>query len=478
MAVAVRGSAEKLILHYAGMHQIAYPFKDQGSIEVPGAPWIQKYWDASMKTLRVCTTDGYTDNYRERRQYAQTGYYAALGNYWTFGDHALQRRYLIQVAQEQMANGIMPAYAPLSGSDYMVIFDSNCLWIRSLRNYLLYSGDDKTVRELLPAAFKLLELMHSFTDQNGLMNDPPYSYWLDHAVLDRRGANFNLNAHYLGALEDFAEVLEWLNKDGGKSYIQHSEKLRNSLQLMWDPTRGLFADALVEGERSTMFSEHSNAMALALHIASEEQARSIAKEILLDDEHNYILRESGLVMVTPAMSYFLHKGLCEYGLVEESFKLFQARFDIMLGEGNNHTLWEEWHINGTGRTGKLQKKTRSDAQTESAFPPALFAEYLFGIEALSPGMKNVRIRPVYSGVNELKGKFPTPQGILSLEWKFKKDGGGSLKVEVPGEMMVNIDLSELEQVSRTIILDAKDIKITAGEKPEVEIRKGSHELLF
>ena len=68
--------------------------------------------EASAKTIEVCTTDAYTDNYRERRQYAQTGYYAALGNYWLFGDHALQRRYLVQVAQEQEANGVMPAAMP------------------------------------------------------------------------------------------------------------------------------------------------------------------------------------------------------------------------------------------------------------------------------------------------------------------------------------------------------------------------------
>lgn len=479
MAVAIRGTAEELVFHYAGIHRIAYPFGVQSKIEASGDPWIEQYWDASMKTLRVCTTDGYTDNYRERRQYAQTGYYAALGNYWTFGDHSLQRRYLIQVAQEQMANGIMPAYAPLSGSDYMVIFDSNCLWIRSLRNYLLYSGDHETVKELLPAALKLMELMHSFTDQNGLINDPPYAYWLDHAVMDRRGANFNLNAHYLGALEDFDEVLDWLDENGGENYSQRAERIREAMQLMWDPDRRLFCDALVDGERSSMFSEHSNAMAMALNIASEEQASSIAEEILAEDEHNYILRESGLVMVTPAMSYFLHKGLCEYGLVEESFDLFQSRFDMMLSEEGNQTLWEEWHIDGSGRTGKLQKKTRSDAQTESAFPPALICEYLFGIEVLSPGMKNIRIRPVLSGVKELSGEFPTPQGTLSLAWKFKENGEGSLQVEVPGEMKVLIDLTELEQITeKAVSLNGKEINFTTGEEAQVEINKGKYELKF
>src|SRR5690606_19532284 len=100
------------------------------------------------------------------------------GNYWIFGDYALQRRYLVQVAQEQFANGIMPAYAPADTDDYMIILDSNCLWIRSLRNYFLHSGDEKTVRALLPAAKKLMELLHSFVSNAGLLENPPFAYWL------------------------------------------------------------------------------------------------------------------------------------------------------------------------------------------------------------------------------------------------------------------------------------------------------------
>jgi len=117
LAIAIRNTTESSKLYYCGIRNMEYPFKEMGTADIPEAPWIEKYWKASEKTISVCTSDGYTDNYREKRQYAQTGYYAALGNYWTFGDYALQRRYLIQVAQEQNPNGIMPAYAPLAGKD-------------------------------------------------------------------------------------------------------------------------------------------------------------------------------------------------------------------------------------------------------------------------------------------------------------------------------------------------------------------------
>lgn len=443
LGLIVRNDAP-LKLYSVGIHEIEYPFEKNGRIESRDAPWVKKYFDASAKTIEVSTTDGFTDNYRERRQYAQTGFYAALGNYYTFGDAALQRRYLLQTAQEQQANGIMPAYAPAASDDYMIILDSNCLWIRSLRNYLLYSGDYKTTKELLPAATKLMDLLHSFTNSLGMIDNPPYAYWLDHALNDRRGANLNLNGHYLGALIDFAQLLEWLSEPDTKIYSKRADLLLESLRTnLWDENKGLFADALIDGWRSEMFSEHANAMALAMHIATPEQAKLIASQILEKDDHNYIKRASGITMVTPAMSYFLHKGICEYGYVEESFSLFQNRFGKMLEHGTNGTLWEEWWLDAMGRTGKLQKgRTRSDAQTESAFPPALFAEFLLGVQPIKPGMSEMLVTYHFAGLDHVKGEIPSPLGKLEIEWNLKKNNR-TLVLEIPDKMMVKIDLLSL-----------------------------------
>ena len=324
MAVIIYDLTKSIKIHHIGRRTIHYPFEQSGQIYSSDAEWVKRYMEATAKTIQICTTDAYTDNYRERRQYAQTGYYGALGNYWIFGDHALQRRYLVQVAQEQDANGIMPAYAPLGKDDYMVILDSNCLWIRSFWTYFLYSEDTKTVKELLPAASKLMDLMHGFTNDLGMMYNPPYPYWLDHSKNDRRGANLNLNGHYLGALEDFAKVLNAIGDKRTGIFNKRTNLLRQSLQkYLWDDKKQLFADAYIEGERSIQFSEHANAMALSLKIATPKQAKAIATKLLESDELNYINRASRMTMVTPAMSYFLHKGLCEYGYISESFELTQ-----------------------------------------------------------------------------------------------------------------------------------------------------------
>lgn len=461
MAIVIHGNQEAVKIYHAGIHKIAYPFESNGSLSTPEAPWMEALWNASMKTIDVCTTDGYTDNYRERRQYAQTGYYAALGNYWTFGDTALQRRYLIQVAQEQQANGLMPAYAPLAKDDYMVILDSNCLWIRSLYSYLLYSGDKNTVSELLPAAEKLMDLLHTYTNTMGMIDSPPYAYWLDHTLNDRRGSNLCLNGHYLGALNDFSKVLNWMGKNEKSAiYKERAEQLKNSIRNnLWDADKQLFADALIEGNRSNHFSEHANAMALAGVIATKEQGKLIAEALLKKDNHNFIKRENGMTMVSPAMSYFLHKGLAEYGYVEESLQLLNDRFSKMLHPYTNGTLWEEWWRHGTGRTGKFMERTRSDAQTESVFPPDLIAQYVLGLQVNLPGMKEMLIAQPKTTKKQIEATIPSPFGNLTIEWQFNKKNS-ILKLDIPEGMLVKLNLSTFDlKGNKFVIINDKQHSI-------------------
>ncbi len=473
VGLIIKSNQKDVNLYKASLRTIAYPFDEQGYITSSDAVWIDAFMQASAKTIKLCTTDGYTDNYRERRQYAQTGYYAALGNYWIFGDHKLQRRYLIQIAQEQEANGIMPAYAPLSQEDYMIILDSNCLWIRSLRNYYLYSGDAITVQNLLPAARKLLDLLHSFTNKLGFLYNPPYPYWLDHAVNDRRGANFCLNGHYLGALEDFGQVLKWLEENDSQVYLHRAATLRQSLQLHWEQKKGLFSDAWIEGKRSPLFSEHANAIALALNIATEYQAKKICQQLIVKDNHNFIKRSSGITMVTPAMSYFLHQGLCNYGYIKESFDLFQRRFSGMLDPKHNGTLWEEWWLDGTGRSGTLNNNvTRSDAQTESAFPPALFGEHLLGVQPIKPGFSEVMLRKSQMEINHIEGKIPTPQGMLFIYWNMSQR---LLRVKIPENMVLKIDVKSMGSVEEKIKINGE---YWNSKLPYIKIVAGNHQVYF
>ena len=478
LAVVFRHLSEEATLYKAGVVQQEYPFQQKGFFQTPDAPELEAFWQAAGKTIRVCTTDAFTDNYRERRQYAQTAYYACLGNYPLFGDFALQRRYLTQIAEEQLANGIMPAYAPRHGDDYMVILDSNCFWIRGLHQYLTYSGDRTTTRHLLPAARKLLDLLHSYTNSLGLIDSPPYPYWLDHAVNDRRGANFCLNAHYLGALEDFAQTLHWLNQPDEETYRRRAAMIRQSLRKkLWDPNKQLFADALVNGQLSDHFSEHANAMAMALRIASAEQMEAVAAQLSRNDPHDFVQRGNGITMVTPAMSHFLHAGLCEAGYADESWNLLRARFAHMLSPNTNGTLWEEWWLDATGRNGKLKPipSGRSDAQTESAFFPGLFTRYILGIEPTQPGLEEVELHYYDSKrLLQRRGAIPTPTGLLEVAWSVNP-AACKITLHIPTATTVKLNLASLNvHTADAVTIDNRPVLRSQIQDGLLALRPGDH----
>jgi hypothetical protein len=226
-----------------------------------------------------------------------------------------------------------------------------------------------------------------------------------------------------------------------------------------------------------MYSEHANAMALAMNIANKEQADIIARKLLEADKHNYIKRESGMTMVTPAMSYFLHKGLCGNGYIDESLEMFRNRFDKMLQPQYNGTLWEEWWLDAIGRSGKLQKgRTRSDAQTESAFPPALFAEFLLGLEVTEPGMREIEIKRPATEIKNIESLIPTPRGNVKVEWKID-DEKGNLILNIPDETKVKVPRSSLEYLGNTIRLNGRVVK-TESPDSFIIVEKGNHQISF
>jgi hypothetical protein len=254
-------------------------------------------------------------------------------------------------------------------------------------------------------------------------------------------------------------VLQWLDEPGVEPHREQARRMRRTLRdQFWDAERQLFADAVIDGRRSELFSEHANAMALALHVATPEQADAIVPQLLEGGTNDFIRHPDGMTMVTPAMSYFLHAGLCEAGRADDSWTLLHDRFGHMLAPEGNGTLWEEWWLDATGRTGTLRPfpTGRSDAQTESAFPPALFTRYLLGIEPASPGLQDIVLRYHPSTrITRREGAIPTPSGLLAVEWKIEPETI-ELAVQAPAPTRVSLDLSSVGRPApHRILVDGK-----------------------
>jgi len=464
LAVVVRGASAPVTLHVAGITATAYPWTRRGGFSAPGNPWLSRFWQAGAKTIEVITTDAYTDNYRERRQYPQTSYYAARGNYAAFGDTFLQRRYLVQNAEEQEPDGTLGGYAPIANGRYMPFLDVQFFWLMGWRDYLLYSGDEATTRRLLPAARRVLDRLAALAGPGGLIADPPYPYWIDHSHLDRRGANFTLNALYALTLDNCAQTLDWLGEPGAATLRQTADDLRARLHAeFWRAERGLFAEALVAGKLSTRFSEHANAIAVAARIASPEQTRAILPKLLKPD--------ADLVPATSLFVYWTMAAFCQEGRVDDALALLEKRFAHQLAPDTNGTLWEEWYLDRTYRRGFREKNSRADAQGECGIFPEALTRWVAGLEPVSPGQREFSLRRPATALRDIATVWPTPHGDLRVTWS-----ANALTINVPAKTTVRLDLASLNAAPGSLRLD--DAPSPEGNLPALTLTAGAHQLSF
>lgn len=464
LAVVVRGATGPVTLHAVGVTALAYPWLRRGAFTAPGNPWLEKFWRAGTRTIEAITTDAYTDNYRERRQYPQTSYYAARGNYAAFGDTFLQRRYLVQNAGEQEPDGTLGAFAPISDGRYMPFLDAQFFWLMGWRDYHLYSGDEASVRRLLPAARRVLERLATLAGPDGLIVDPPYPYWIDHAHLDRRGAHFTVNALYLLTLEECAQTYDWLGEPGGPGLREAAARIRTRLQReFWSADHGLFAEARVAGELSDRFSEHANAIAVVAAIASPEQTRTILPKLLKPD--------AGLVPATSLFTYWTMAALCKTGRVDEALAMLERRFAHQLAPNTNGTLWEEWHLDRTFRRGFREKNSRADAQGECGIFPEAITRWVVGLEPTAPGQRAFTLRRPATRLSHTAATWPAPSGNLDVAWT-----AGGLTLSIPPGTTVHLDLTSLHAAPGSIRVDDAVPADEASSK--WAITEGRHRVTF
>jgi alpha-L-rhamnosidase len=477
MAVTVR-SDQAVEFETIGLRVTEYPFKKQETINVDAEPFINDLWTACEKTLQSITTDAFTDNYQERRQYVQTSYYASLGSYGVHGDSWLQRRYLVQHAQNQLPNGIMPMWAPWgvykASKQVPGIYEASHLWLMALRDYYLYSGDETTVRELLPNAEKLAIAMNEIQVKDNLVHLPPYSYWIDWAKLAQGEQNFIINALQLISFQYYAELLTWLGEpQNAKRWSAEADKMRQSLKRFWSEEKGLFAENMNRGKIDTNFSEHANALAVVSGVATPKQAEIIVQKII-NNRDNPEMEESVL------FNYWVVEAICRMGYIKEGIDYFKKHYAHMLEEGEEGTLWEYANLYAqnkgqryTGAKDKFEGRSWCTAQGENGFPGITLSRWVLGFQSVTPGLKEIEINALYSPYKEFSGALPTPQGVITVERKDNK-----VTVDVPTGVTAYLSKDKLvSKQLKTITIDGK-VQTTATLQGDIQIKEGKHSIEF
>lgn len=406
---------------------------------------VAKAFDIVRRTTTLNVVDRTMDNAsRERRQYLGdcSGILPSIWN--NYGDSALIRRYFAQAREGQHATGHYRYSYPGHDDDRQSLFDhSLSLPLRLYEHYQLF-GDLTLVESMWDSVQKFMTLVESCLDDRGRMKLPPYNIWFDWAHMQRAEFFLPLQAMTAEVFHRVGYLADELGLHPGR-WQQSAERTKAAITDWYDDKRGVFVDAVIDGQRQTHISEQGLSLVALWELALPEKIHNA-----LDywDRHQ---EEFG--QASPAWHYlpaaFFHQGRTDLGL-----RWIHQRLDN-LDRQDLDTWPETWCLYGERTTGSWRcRNSRSVAQGAGLGIPTAFLQELCGIKPGDPGFKNVMFAPNPGNLKYLKGVQPGPDGDFTMEYT-KSDEMITYRLLVPDGRPVKLILNQIEKPSSISINGSK-----------------------
>ncbi|MEZ5244173.1 MAG: alpha-L-rhamnosidase C-terminal domain-containing protein [Acidimicrobiales bacterium] len=393
-------------------------------------PDLQKIFEIGLRTVDLCALDAYVDcPTREQRAWTGDSVVHQSVDLVTNPDWSMARWHP-ELAAAARTDGMlaMAAASDFAQDDRFFVPDWSLHWIRSVHNLYRYTGDRELVAELLPVAERTLRWFESYLADDGLLEWVDGWLLLDWASVYSHGKSSILNALWARALEDFAEMSDWLGNHGNADRARaHLDVVRGAFDVFWDERRGVYVDHVLDGAPQPAASQPANAAALAAGLVPPERVDRIVDAItdrsrLL--QHAWFMdtvtvegqssgalymaigypppdwdTETRMVESEPFFRYVVHDALARAGradLVADMCRDWQ-RF-VERGE----TSWPENWAGGTRCHGWSSTPTRD------------LIVHTLGISPAEPGYGAVRVDPRLGGLDWATATVPTPHGFVTV----------------------------------------------------------------
>lgn len=340
----------------------------------------------------------------------------------------------------------------------------------TIGDYLRFVGDTRIVDELYPSVVRAIQWFERQLNDDDLLTDVPHWVFVEWAETDKKGQVTALNAQFVAALRVAAELARSVEHPRAAAHFDAlAGRVRDAInKLLWDETRGVYADARRNGKLSRRISQQSNAAVIAFDIAPRERwARMF--ETILDDKRLVLTHalghdgevtpfdeESNVVQAQPFYSHFLHRALRQAGKSETIIANIRARWSEMLAAGES-TFRETWQL----------EPITSKCHAWSATPTFDLSTDILGIAPLAPGFSRFLVAPQIADLTWARGVFPSPRGDIRVAWQ-KHARRFELSLDVPAQTVAKVILP----VRGTIRVDGHH----ARDGKELTLGEGAHQI--
>jgi len=422
VSIKIKTGAEPLTLRSIGHRFTAYPYKITGAFSCSD-PRLERIWDASLLTMRLCSHETFEDcPHYEQMQYAGDTMITSKIALYTTGDGSLSRQSLYHFDWSRLPEGLTHSRYP---SRLLQVIPSWSLhWITTLRDYVYCTGDLQTLRDLLPGVRAVMDWFKRHTDADGLPSKLPFwnitdwCPWWPRGVVPGAdsGATCIISAQYIVALDEVADLLRLLGRDGeGNGFAFEAASLRGVVhERFWSEEQGLYFDRPGGPE----VSQYGNAWAVVCGAAGGHERARLLERFPADAK------------LAPGSFFCWHA-------VFRAFAISGVydRMTEFLGP------WHEMIDYGLDTFVEENSYWRSLCHAWSAFPAIEFSTRVLGVTPTQPGFASIDIHPHLCGLKHASGRVCTPHGPVDVAWKVV-DQEFSLEVTAPVQSVVTVRLPD------------------------------------
>ena len=289
-------------------------------------PTLQAIDAVSVNTLKNCMHRVFEDGpKRDRRLWIGDLRLEALTNYYTFGQHDLVRRclYLFAAADCDSA-GFLPGYVyenPDFVSGYWFLRDYALLFVVSLCDYYLHTGDEQTFSDIYPIAKKQMDAAWKELDENGILvareHRDAFIDW--NPNLKKTTA---LHGVYLYTLDILCQTLHRLQHADSDLYRPRYQQGKQAALLhLYNGSAHNFANTYDDGQ----ISIHAAVWMILGGVQEGEKAWKILQATLNSQESEQA--------VTPYMHHYLVEAMLKSGKTQAAFDHIRSFWGAMLRQG-------------------------------------------------------------------------------------------------------------------------------------------------
>lgn len=355
---------------------------------------VNTLWEKAVNTLLICMRDTYMDcPERERSPYIgdaanQIGetFYSLDENSW-----AMTKKTILNIIGWTKTDNCIPLRSPSLATNENPVQTLN--FLVSVYEYLLYTGDEATVRLFYPVAVNYLKLWELNDDGSIVYRDGTFM-WVDWG--DGADAEVLQNCWYYYALSSTQKLAKALGISSDEAFF--TERIQK--------VAAGFAKFKKQGGYSsgTAYDDRANAMAVVSGLAEED---------MYDEILNVLTTTYG---ASPYMEKFVEEALCLMGEYDACLTRMLTRYQPMIDDKDS-TLWELWEKDA----GTINHGWTGGSLT-------VLSKYFGGIspESAGYGSYSIRLTDVFSS---LSMSVVTPEGTLSYSIKRAEDGTVTISVE-------------------------------------------------